>query len=149
MQPAGRLRVTRQAIQVALATYRATQRFPSSETYGLTAQMRRAAVSIGSAIAEGCGRDRHSELRPFLQHALGSASELEFQTALAANLGFGDPATLLELAAEVVRAKKMLAKLIVALGGDRGGSPSRGLPASPTSRDSSPEPAPGSHAADG
>ena len=53
MQPAGRLRVTRQAIEVAIATYRATERFPTAEKYGLTAQMRRAAVSMGSNIAEG------------------------------------------------------------------------------------------------
>jgi four helix bundle protein len=74
--------------------------------------MRRAAVSIGSNIAEGCGRFGNRELVRFLQIALGSASELEFQAQLAVDLEFlptGGDESLLD---QVSRVKGMLARLI-------------------------------------
>ena len=102
---------------LATDVYRVTRGFPSAERFGLTAQMRRAAVSIGSNIAEGCGRSGDRELVRFLQIALGSASELEFQSQIAADLGLltGDAASPLLL--EISRAKKMLSRLIKALRG--------------------------------
>src|SRR5689334_17972112 len=78
-QSAGNLRVTAHARSLAADIYRLTAIFPVSERYGLTARMRRAAVSIGSNISEGCGRTGDRELVRFLHIALGSASELEFQ----------------------------------------------------------------------
>jgi four helix bundle protein len=93
MQNAANLRVTGEASTLAVAIYRATNRFPASERFGLTSQMRRSAVSIGSNIAEGCGRFGNRELVHFLQMAQGSASELEFQAQVAMDLEYLTSAT--------------------------------------------------------
>lgn len=63
--------------QLALDIYRLTIDFPKSEQFGLTRQMRRAAVSIPANIAEGCGRETEREFQRFLHIAAGSANELE------------------------------------------------------------------------
>ena len=65
-----------------------TGRFPQSERYGLAIQMRRAAVSIPSNLAEGYGRLTFGEMRQFVRYARGSAAELSTQIEPAANLGF-------------------------------------------------------------
>ena len=76
--------------QLALAIYRATNRFPDGEKYGLTSQLRRAAVSIPSNIAEGAGRGSHKDFARFIRVAVGSANELECQLLRARDLGFLD-----------------------------------------------------------
>ena len=86
MQNPANLRVTARARALASSVYRATGDFPLGERFGLTAQMRRAAVSIGSNIAEGCGRSGDKEFVHFLHIALGSVSELEFQAIVASDL---------------------------------------------------------------
>ena len=115
VQSANNLRVTASARSLATSVYRATARFPAAERFGLTSQMRRAAVSIGSNIAEGCGRTGDRELARFFHIALGSASELEFQIAIACDLALLDGRQARRLSAEVVRLKRMLAGLIKAL----------------------------------
>ncbi|BCR05182.1 hypothetical protein DESUT3_22510 [Desulfuromonas versatilis] len=70
--------------------YEATGDFPREEIYGLTGQMRRAAVSIPSKIAEGAGRNGVREFIQFLSIARGSLSELETQVVLAQDLGYLD-----------------------------------------------------------
>ena len=72
------------------ATYLITQAFPPEERYGLTAQMRRAAVSIPSNLAEGAARSR-KEFAHFISISRGSLSELETQTIIAAELGYLSP----------------------------------------------------------
>ena len=74
--------VWQQAMNVAVETYRLTSAFPKDEMFGLTSQMRRAAVSIASNIAEGKGRKSRNEFSHFLGIALGSKSELETQIVL-------------------------------------------------------------------
>ena len=74
--------VWQQAMDVAVETYRLTSSFPKEEMFGLTSQMRRAAVSIASNIAEGEGRKSKNEFSLFLGIALGSKSELETQLIL-------------------------------------------------------------------
>ena len=74
--------VWQQAMDVAVETYRLTSSFPKEEMFGLTSQMRRAAVSIASNIAEGEGRKSKNEFSHFLGIALGSKSELETQLIL-------------------------------------------------------------------
>jgi len=74
--------------QVSLDMYKLSQSFPKEEIYGITSQMRRAAYSIPSNIAEGCGRESDAEFRRFLIISQGSASELEYFTILAKDLGY-------------------------------------------------------------
>jgi four helix bundle protein len=82
------LKAWRKSVELVLEVYRATQRFPKCELYGLTSQMRRAAVSIPSNIAEGKGRSTDREFALFLCHARGSLLELETQSLVAEQLGY-------------------------------------------------------------
>ncbi|ADQ81111.1 hypothetical protein Palpr_2982 [Paludibacter propionicigenes WB4] len=82
------LKVWQKGIELVKSIYEITQLFPSNEQFGLVSQMRRAAVSIPSNIAEGCGRNSDKELIHFLYIALGSASELETQIIISQELGF-------------------------------------------------------------
>jgi four helix bundle protein len=82
------LRAWKQAIDLVLEVYRVTQDFPKTEVYGLTNQIRRAAVSVPSNIAEGKGRSTDCEFAQFLHHARGSLLELETQLLIAGKLGY-------------------------------------------------------------
>jgi len=78
------------AKRVALDVYRFTRRFPKDEVYGLSSQMRRAAVSVPSNIAEGKGRYSQKEFVQFLFHARGSLLELQTQISIARDLDYLD-----------------------------------------------------------
>lgn len=80
--------VWQKAMVLVTQVYRVTRTFPRDERYGLTSQVRRAAVSIPSNIAEGQGRMSQGEFRQFLGHAKGSLHELETQLLIAQNLGY-------------------------------------------------------------
>ena len=80
--------VWQRADELAFQMYRVTASFPRSETYGLISQMRRAAVSVSSNIAEGSGRRHRNETRQFLNIALGSLSETGSLLSLAKRLKF-------------------------------------------------------------
>ena len=82
------LKVWRLSMNLVLDVYRCTATFPKQEVYGLTSQMRRAAVSIPSNIAEGKGRYSRKELLQFLFHSRGSLLELRTQITIARGLGF-------------------------------------------------------------
>jgi four helix bundle protein len=84
------LDVWRLGLDLAEAVYQCTSSFPKHELFGLTAQMRRAAVSIPSNIAEGRARSSTKELLQFLAIARGSLAELETQFELAIRLGYAD-----------------------------------------------------------
>src|SRR3954447_18716697 len=77
-----------QGIKLVSEVYHCTQDFPKQESYGLTNQLRRAAVSIPSNIAEGQGRLTRGEFKQFLGHARGSLFEVESQIFIASNLGY-------------------------------------------------------------
>jgi four helix bundle protein len=83
-----RLRAFELADELAVAIYKATRLFPKEEAYGLTSQMRRAAVSVASNIVEGCTRESESEYLRFLEISFGSLRELHYQFSLAQRLGF-------------------------------------------------------------
>ena len=76
------------AMDLVTEIYRLTKKFPKEEIFGLTGQLRRAAVSIPSNIAEGQGRSSKGEFRIFLGNSLGSLSEIETQIMIAKNLGY-------------------------------------------------------------
>jgi four helix bundle protein len=82
------IKVWQKAHDLTLEIYKATRSFPKDELYTLVSQIRRASVSIPANVAEGCGRGTDSELRQFLQIAMGSASELEYHLVLARDLGY-------------------------------------------------------------
>ena len=82
------LLVWKKAKRLAIVCYRETEQLPKAELFGLTSQIRRAAVSVASNIAEGQGRLPQGEFRHFLGQARGSILELETQAAIAFELGY-------------------------------------------------------------
>jgi four helix bundle protein len=82
--------VWERSLELTCEVYRLTDRFPSGERFGLTSQMRRAAASIASNIAEGHERRSRADFRRFVSMALGSLAELETQIELGIRLGFSD-----------------------------------------------------------
>ncbi len=110
-----KLRAFELADDLALLAYRVTARFPREELYGLTAQMRRAAISVPSNIIEGCARDSQADYLRFLYIALGSLRELHYQISLSQRLGFllNDDFSLIEPA--VIETEKVLNGLIQSL----------------------------------
>jgi len=109
------LDVWKKGVDLVLAVYRATGEFPRDEVFGLTSQLRRAAVSIPSNIAEGQSRRSSAEFRRHLSIALGSLAELETQLVIAKHLGYlgSDQHTALLAAANEVG--RMLSGLLRAI----------------------------------
>jgi four helix bundle protein len=86
--------VWQRAVELSLAIYKLTASFPATERFGLTNQLRRAAVSIASNIAEGYGRTSTGEYLQFLGHARGSNCEVQTQIVISRGLGFGSESNL-------------------------------------------------------
>jgi four helix bundle protein len=107
-----RLKVWPKAHSLALDVYRATEPFPRSERFGLTSQIRRAAVSVSSNIAEGCGRRTEADFARFLDQAAGSTHELSAQLLPAKDLGYLDLADFARLAAQADEVGRMLNSLL-------------------------------------
>lgn len=100
------LLVWQRAMDLAAHCYQLTESFPRSEIYGLSAQLRRSAVSVPSNIAEGNSRRSTKEFLRFLSISLGSMAELETQVRIAERLGYMNPETLdsaLQISDEVYR----------------------------------------------
>ncbi len=110
------LKVWAKAHQLTLAIYQSTRKFPRDEIYGLTSQIRRASVSIGANIAEGCGRRSDPEMKRFVQIARGSASELEYHLLLARDLQLLTVEEFKDLEAKALEIQRMLASLAQRLG---------------------------------
>lgn len=100
--------VWQRAIDLIEKIYRMTKCFPRDEAYGLTAQLRRAAVSIASNIAEGQGRMTTGEFRHFVGQARGSALEVETQLIIAERLGYVDKAAVAPAFQDCDEIKRML-----------------------------------------
>ena len=110
------LKVWEKSHKVALLVYELTTSFPKEEVYGLVTQMRRSASSIPTNIAEGCGRGSDSQFAYFLNIALGSASELEYQIILSKDLRFIKNENCQGILDDLIEVKKMLTKLYKAVG---------------------------------
>lgn len=96
------------AMDIVIEIYRVTRAFPAEEKFGLTAQLRRAAVSIPSNIAEGHNRVGAAEFRRFVSIARGSVAEVETQIAVAVALGFIGADEIKSLSSQLDRLSKML-----------------------------------------
>ncbi len=106
------LRVWAKAHELTLVIYQKTRGFPKEEMYGLTSQLRRAAVSVGANIAEGCGRRSDGEMKRFLQIARGSANEVEYHLLLAKDLRFLPTDEFNDLEVKVLEIQRMLASFV-------------------------------------
>jgi four helix bundle protein len=110
-----KLRAFELADEVAMLVYRVTAGFPKEELFGLTSQIRRAAVSVPSNIVEGCARDSEADYLRFLNIAFGSLRELHYQLTLSRRLGFlpnGDSSV---IESKVIETEKVLNGLIRSL----------------------------------
>jgi four helix bundle protein len=108
MIPCARLAVLRRATAATVAVYRVTCQLPNDEQFGLTAQLRRASVSVGANIVEGAKRRSPREFAHFLNIAEGSASESAYLLELSAELGHGTPEDLCHLVAEYGQIERMI-----------------------------------------
>ncbi len=102
------LDVWKEAIELAKTVYLVTQDYPKEEMFGLVSQMRRAAVSIASNIAEGAARQGNKEFLQFLYIAIGSASELDTQIEISKTASMGDKEKLSEVQESVKRVARMI-----------------------------------------
>jgi four helix bundle protein len=105
------LQIWRKGIALTKAVYALTAKFPNAELYGLTAQMRRAAVSVPSNIAEGQARVGTKEFLRSLSHASGSLAELETQAILSVELGYCTAGGIEAILQEIAELQKMLAAI--------------------------------------
>jgi len=110
-----KLRAFELADELAVLVYRVTASFPREELYGLTSQMRRAALSVASNIVEGCARDSQADYLRFLHMAFGSLRELHYQLSLAKRLGFLSDQDSSLIEPKIVETEKVLNGLIRSL----------------------------------
>ena len=109
------LRVWNTALKLVLEIYTLTSTFPSDERFGLTSQLRRAAVSVPSNIAEGHARFTRGEYKSFVSIARGSVAEMEVQLTLAERVGYVQPSAVSTALDYCDAISRMLTKLKRAL----------------------------------
>ena len=108
--------VWQKAVDFSMLIYKLTNTFPQREIYGLSSQMRRAAISIASNIAEGRARHTRKDFSHFLHMAFGSAAELETQVLIAKRLSFLDDKEYTKTNSLLSEVSKMLRAMIDKLG---------------------------------
>ena len=111
-KPHKKLEAWKQAIELTVGTYRLTEKLPKSEQFGLSSQMRRAAVSIASNVAEGAARNTKKDFIRFLHTAQASLSELDTQAFICMRLGFLSDTDLVLFNEEMERESKLITGLI-------------------------------------
>jgi four helix bundle protein len=109
------IQVWQKAYDLTLKVYKSTESFPKHEIYGLTSQLRRAAMSIPCNIAEGCVKNSDADFARFLDIAIGSASEVECQLLLARDLKYLEKLKYEEFNNIIVEIKRMLTSFIKTL----------------------------------
>jgi four helix bundle protein len=110
MRPHQKLEAWIKALEFVVDLYKHTERFPTEERYGLTSQVRKAAVSIPANIAEGAGRHSKKEFAHFLSNSQGSASELETELLIAFRLGYLDEANFSTLITQLERIGRLISR---------------------------------------
>ena len=110
-----KLRLVPRAEDLAVETYLVSAGFPATERFGLTAQVRRAALSVGSNIVEGSQRQGNRAFIAYLHQSLGSAAEMQLQLRVAIRLKFGDADLIRGLIDRANHMQRMIARLIVYL----------------------------------
>ena len=105
-----KLGIWQRSHQLTLDVYKVSKVFPKDELFGLTSQIRRAASSIPTNIAEGCGRASNKDYAHFLQIAIGSASEVEYELLLAHDLEYINDEAFNKLTSETIAIRKMIIK---------------------------------------
>ncbi|MGA3009766.1 MAG: four helix bundle protein [Terracidiphilus sp.] len=118
MQSFRDLQVWQRSMELTVAVYRLTQRFPREEVFGLTSQLRRSAISVPSNIAEGHGRMNPREFKHFLLIARASNCELQTQLELAGVLGFAESQLLYQTQGMSNEVEKMLIAFLSKLKGN-------------------------------
>lgn len=103
------LLIWQKAVELAKNVYRLTEDFPKDERFGLVVQVRRAAVSVASNIAEGQARFGTKEFLQFLSHSTGSLAELDTQLIISGGLGFGDRDKAAVVSEGITELQKMVA----------------------------------------
>ncbi len=114
------LKVWEKAHALVLEIYKSTGSFPKQEMYGVTSQIQRAAVSIPTNIAEGCGKDTDAELKRYFLISMGSSSELEYLLLLVRDLGYLPEEKYQALQVSLIEVRKMLNAFIQKLKGNNG-----------------------------
>ena len=109
------LNVWQKAHLLTLRVYEVTKKFPKEEHYGLTSELRRSVVSIPSNFADGCGREGDKEMVRFLQIAMGSAGEAQYQLLLSRDIGYFNETEYKELGQLITDVKRMLAAFLKTL----------------------------------
>ncbi len=109
------LEVWKKSMELVTVVYKITKQFPADERYGLIDQMRRAAVSVPSNIAEGHARRTKVDFARFLRMSLGSCTELETQTMIACNLDYVSKSEADQILDQSLLIRKMISKLITTL----------------------------------
>ena len=105
-----KLGIWQRSHQLTLDIYKVSKSFPKDELFGLTSQIRRAASSIPTNIAEGCGRASNKDYAHFLQIAIGSASEVEYELLLAHDVEYINDEAFNKLTSETIAIRKMIIK---------------------------------------
>jgi len=105
------LKIWQKGMHLSKSVYQLTAGFPSDERFGLSSQMRRAAVSVPSNIAEGQARHGTREFLQFLSHASGSLAELETQVLLSIDLGYCENSDTSAITGEISELQKMIAAI--------------------------------------
>jgi len=106
-----KLRAWEESIEISVVIYELTKTFPDNEKFGIISQMRRAAISISSNIAEGAGRNNPGEFYHFLGISLGSAAELESQIIVSQKLNYCDENITTEIIEKLNHIQNMIFKL--------------------------------------
>ena len=107
-RPHKKLEVWKNAMDLAVRVYEVTREFPKEEIYGITSQLRRAAVSVPSNIAEGAARTSEKEFLQFINIAQGSLSEIDTQVELSNRLNYVDDQRYKDLQEKIVVVSKQL-----------------------------------------